>query len=61
MVGDSDNLKRLTEIDTPMKYLNLFNDLNWLYNSYGYEVDNSNIITRAGYPFNQFRSEGMTL
>jgi outer membrane phospholipase A len=28
MVGDSDNLKRLSEIDTPMKYLNLFNDLN---------------------------------
>ena len=122
MVGGSDNLKRLSEIDTPMKYLNLFNDLNsmtddvrpswemffyyendpimmlisnnsegnktymsvefmktflttfdltkedskeyiknWLSNSYGYEVDNSNIIIRAGYPFNQFRSEGMTL
>lgn len=121
MVGGSDNLKRLSEIDTPMKYLNLFNDLNsttdelrpswemffynennpimmlisnttegekvymsvgfmdtfltafdltmgdskeyvknWLSNSYGYEVDNSNIIVRRGYPFNQFRSEGMT-
>ena len=122
MVGGSDNLKRLSEIDTPMKYLNLFNDLNsmsdelrpswemffydenkpimmlisntsegdktymsvgfmetfltvfdlnkeqakeyiknWLSNSYGYEVDMSNIIVRRGYPFNQFRSEGMTL
>jgi hypothetical protein len=121
MVGGSDNLKRLSEINTPMKYLNLFNDLNsttdelrpswemffynennpimmlisntsegekvymsvgfmdtfltafdltmgdskeyiknWLSNSYGYEVDNSNIIVRRGYPFNQFRSEGMT-
>jgi hypothetical protein len=122
IVGGSDNLKRLSEIDTPMKYLNLFNDLNsmtddvrpswemffyyendpimmlisnnsegnktymsvefmktflttfdltkedskeyiknWLSNSYGYEVDNSNIIIRAGYPFNQFRIEGMLL
>jgi ribosomal protein L23 len=34
---------------------------NWLSNTYGYEVDNSNIIIRRGYPFNQFRSEGMTL
>jgi benzoyl-CoA reductase/2-hydroxyglutaryl-CoA dehydratase subunit BcrC/BadD/HgdB len=120
IVGGSDNLKRLSEIDTPMKYLNLFNDLNsmtdeirpswemffynennpimmlisntgegnktyigiefmrtfvntfdltredsieyiknWLSNTYGYEVDNSNIIIRRGYPFNQFRSEGM--
>ena len=120
MVGGSDNLKRLSEIDTPMKYLNLFDDLdsmtdslrpswkmffynendpimmlisntnegekaymsvefmktfstafdlttedskeyikNWLSNSYGYEVDTSNIIVRRGYPFNQFRSEGM--
>ena len=25
MVGGSDNLKRFSEIDTPMKYLNLFN------------------------------------
>jgi len=32
---------------------------NWLSNSYGYEVDTSNIIVRRGYPFNQFRSEGM--
>lgn len=120
VVGGSDNLKRLSEIDTPMKYLNLFNDLNsmsdelrpswemffydenkpimmlisntsegdktymsvgfmetfltvfdlnkeqakeyiknWLSNSYGYEVDMSNIIVRRGYPFNQFRSEGL--
>ena len=118
--GGSDNLKRFTEIDTPMKYLNLFNDLNsmtdelrpswemffynenepimmlisntsegnksymdvgfmktfltvfdlstedskeyiknWLSNSYGYKVDKSNIIVRRGYPFNQFKSEGM--
>ena len=121
MVGGSDNLKRLSEIDTPMKYLNLFNDLNsmtdslrphwkmffynennpimmlisnttegnkaymgvgfmktfstdfdlsmedskeyiknWLSNSYGYEVDTSNIVVRRGYPFNNFRSEGIT-
>ena len=28
MVGGSDNLKKLSGIDTPMKYLSLFNDLN---------------------------------
>jgi hypothetical protein len=32
---------------------------NWLSNSYGYKVDKSNIIVRRGYPFNQFKSEGM--